>query len=82
VEALARKAFEETVVQRLRGWNTAILSLRHESSAAEASRRAEVALEIDKLVAKRRAASVMLDELGMPPLEPGVSLQIARLTGP
>lgn len=82
MEALARKAFQETVVQRLRGWNSAILSLRHESSAAQAPRRAEVAFQIDKLVAKRRAASVMLDELGMPPPEPGGALQIPNLTGP
>ena len=82
MEALVRKAFQEKVVQRFRGWNTAIVSLRCESSATQASRRAEVAFQIDKLVAKRRAAIVMLDELGMPPPEPGVPLQIPHLTGP
>lgn len=82
MEALTGKAFQETVIQRLRGWNTAITSLKYESCAGDASRRAEVACQIDKLVAKRRAADVMLHELGAPVPEPGVALQIPHLIGP
>ena len=82
MEAPVRKAFPETVVQRLRGWDAAIAGLKQESSAGEASRRVEVACQIDKLMAKRTAANVMLHELGMRPPEPGVRLQIPHLTGP
>lgn len=82
MEALVRRAFHETVVQRLRRWDTEIMGLEHEFCAGEASRRAEVGCQIDKLVAKRTAANALLHELGVPPPEPGDPLQIPHLHRP
>jgi hypothetical protein len=66
VEALVRKAFQETVRQKIRGWNTAIIWLEHEYCGDGGPPRADLAIQIEKLVAKRRAATLVLFELGQP----------------
>jgi hypothetical protein len=76
VEALVRKAFRETLRQRIHGWNTAIVSLEHEFCRDAGQPRAELAFQIEKLVAKRRIAAFTLLELERPLSDGRLSFQV------
>jgi hypothetical protein len=76
MEALVRRAFRETLRQRIHGWNTAIVSLEQEFCGGVGQPRTELAFQIEKLVAKRRIASFALLELERPPPDGGFSFQV------